>query len=107
MREKETGGPAFPHDEIHDQVVPYRHLQAETGMSLRQYAAIKLRVPDSGTDWLDEMIRKSMRDDIAAKALTSIVAVVYSDNLSVETEDIVSRQAYCFADSMLKVRDAS
>jgi len=29
------------------------------GMTLRQYAAIHLKVPDSGTDWLDEMIKKS------------------------------------------------
>ena len=30
------------------------------GMSLRQYAAIKLRVPDSGLPWLDVMIEESM-----------------------------------------------
>jgi hypothetical protein len=28
-------------------------------MSLRAYAAIHLRVPDSGIEWLDEMIRQS------------------------------------------------
>jgi hypothetical protein len=32
-------------------------------MSLRVYAAIHLRVPDSGLDWLDKMIRKSRRLD--------------------------------------------
>lgn len=35
----EDGGAAFPHDEIHDQMEPFRHLQAETGMSLRNYFA--------------------------------------------------------------------
>ena len=40
-------------------------------MTLRQYAAIKLRVPNSGTDWLDEMILKSLRDELAAKAALS------------------------------------
>jgi hypothetical protein len=30
-------------------------------MTLRQYAAIKLKVPNSGTDWLDDMIRESLR----------------------------------------------
>ena len=39
------------------------------GMTLRQYAAIKLKVPDSGTDWLDEMITKSLQNDFAAKAM--------------------------------------
>ena len=57
MSEKiETGGPAFP-----------RPQGGDAGMSLRQYAAIKLRVPNSGTDWLDEMIRQSLRDELAAE----------------------------------------
>lgn len=30
-----------------------------SGMTLRQYAAIQLRVPDSGLAWLDKMIEKS------------------------------------------------
>lgn len=29
------------------------------GLSCREYAAIHLRIPDSGTEWLDEMIRKA------------------------------------------------
>jgi hypothetical protein len=32
-------------------------------MSLRVYAAVHLRVPDSGIDWLDEMIRRSRELD--------------------------------------------
>ncbi|HLJ47125.1 MAG TPA: hypothetical protein VKU01_14005 [Bryobacteraceae bacterium] len=32
-------------------------------MPLRAYAAIQLRVPDSGIDWLDEMIRRARRMD--------------------------------------------
>ena len=50
----ENGGPAFPLDR---DVV-------NVGMTLRQYAAIKLKVPDSGTDWLDDMIRKSNSIDL-------------------------------------------
>ena len=38
------------------------------GMTLRQYAAIKLRVPDSGLDWLDDMIRRTKRDNLAGRA---------------------------------------
>lgn len=33
------GGPAFPADELHDQIPPYRHLLASQGMSLRDYFA--------------------------------------------------------------------
>ena len=32
-------------------------------MSLRTFAAIHLRVPDSGIDWLDEMIKRSRELD--------------------------------------------
>jgi hypothetical protein len=32
-------------------------------MTLRVYAAVHLRVPDSGIDWLDEMIRRSRELD--------------------------------------------
>lgn len=64
-----------PHEE---HAYPFVELDAEgkpvaieTGMTLRQYAAIKLRVPNSGTDWLDEMIREARRDELAARAMQS------------------------------------
>ena len=38
--------------------------QHQDGMTLRQYAAIKLCVPDSGLPWLDEMIVQSRRFNI-------------------------------------------
>jgi hypothetical protein len=37
----------------------------DSGMTLRQYAAIKLKVPRSGTPWLDEMIEESRREELA------------------------------------------
>jgi hypothetical protein len=43
-----------------------------TGMTLRQYAAIKLCVPESGLPWLDEMIRKSLKDRFAGQALEGV-----------------------------------
>jgi len=44
-----------------EQAFPNPHRTDMTGMTLRQYAAIKLKVPNSGTDWLDEMIRQSLQ----------------------------------------------
>jgi hypothetical protein len=44
------------------------------GMTLREYAAIHLRVPQSGSDWLDEMIEQSLRNDLAAKAMQGNLA---------------------------------
>ena len=44
-------------------------------MTLRQYAAIKLKVPDSGDDWLDAMIEESLRDDFAVKAMNAFLSI--------------------------------
>jgi hypothetical protein len=50
------GGPAFPHTTQWDGITSATNYH---GMTLRQYAAIKLCVPDSGLPWLDDMIAKS------------------------------------------------
>lgn len=83
------------------------------GMTLRQYAAIKLRVPDSGTEWLDDMIRQSLRNEFAAKAVAGILAnpdiSASAARCNVSTEqfrDDVSFAAYRVADAMLKARQS-
>ncbi len=56
--------PAAPKPESHAPPVPVIYETTELeAMSLRAYAAIHLRVPDSGIEWLDEMIRKSRELD--------------------------------------------
>ena len=45
----------------------------DTGLSAREYASIHLCVPDSGKDWLDEMIRKARRDRFAAAAMAGML----------------------------------
>lgn len=57
---KETGGSAFPtqHYTTNGEVQ-----WGADGMSLRQYAATHLKVPNSGTDWLDEMIEEANKLD--------------------------------------------
>jgi hypothetical protein len=88
------GGSAFPSP-------PSQHsngfYSTGEGMTLRQYAAIKLRVPDSGTDWLDDMIRKSNRDYFAAHAINEVGWYENMDNSAA--------MAYLIADAMLKARD--
>lgn len=93
MSEIYTGGPAFP-NLLHSHNI-------ERGMTLRQYAAIKLRVPNSGTEWLDEMIVQSLRDELAAKAMQ---ADMQSMPGMVTME--IARRAYEMADAMLKARTA-
>lgn len=79
------------------------------GLSAREYAAIKLRVPDSGTEWLDAMIRKSLRDELAAKAMQGLLA---NPKLQPEimkrggaTGGWIDTSAYGWADAMLEARD--
>jgi hypothetical protein len=48
------------------------------GLTARQYAAIHLCVPQSGNEWLDDMIREAQRDRFAMAALAGFCA--YGDN---------------------------
>ncbi len=94
MNEIEKGGPAFPTVMID---------KPEGGMTLRQYAAIKLKVPDSGTEWLDEMIAQSARDEFAAKAMQGICS---SALLNVDVgATAIANNAYEIADAMLNERN--
>ena len=81
-----------------EQAFPNPHRTDMTGMTLRQYAAIKLKVPNSGTDWLDNMIRQSLKDDFAAKALPFLMSAY-------EDMDAIAGVAYKMADAMLKARE--
>ncbi len=89
------GGSAFPSP-------PSQHsngfYSTGEGMTLRQYAAIRLRVPESGTDWLDDMIRKSNRNHFAAHAINE---VGWYNNINQS-----AIMAYEIADAMLKARGA-
>jgi hypothetical protein len=115
MSDINTGGPAFPR-------APFEYIdngnglewdvREQSGMTLRQYAAIKLKVPDSGTDWLDDMIRKSLRDDFAAKAMQAFISAYPCQ--AIDSEDggtpvdpqSIAGDAYDVADAMLETREA-
>ena len=111
MSKNETGGQAFPASFSPD----YPH-EITGGMSLRQYAAIKLKVPDSGTDWLDEMINQSLRDDFAAKVMQAHAASQWEKFYRLPEEgnhispfDVfdghdIAELAYDMADEMLTTR---
>ena len=109
MSATKDGGPAFP-------IVAEDNIDTvfERGMSLRQYAAITLRVPESGLPWLDQMIERARRDDLAA--LTTH-AEFLSDSLpgpacdamvrsaakaGIEPEQQIARNAYVMADAVLE-----
>ena len=98
MSEKtETGGPAFP-----------RPQGGDVGMTLREYAAIKLQAPNSGTDWLDEMIRESLRDELAGKAMQAFIRGANNVMFGVSYPDNnmnYALAAYAMADAMIKARE--
>ena len=95
---KETGGRAFPSKEEYSEH-GNSWFQYDPGMDLRPYAAIYLRIPDSGIDWLDKMIAQAERRDIAAKAMQTLV---YPG--SNEFFDSVAKEAYNYADAMIAER---
>ncbi len=67
-------------------IIPAEHISDQ--YDLREYAAIHLRIPDSGIDWLDKMIAKAEKRDITVKTTTALISGLmlrfkepgYSDN---------------------------
>lgn len=83
-----------------------RHIQE--GMSQRVYAAIQLQVPNSGEEWLDEMIRKANRREAACAAMQGLLSnsdwtksANIPDDFDEYKERIVSA-SYEFSDELLK-----
>lgn len=77
-----------------------RDLQAQSGMTLRQYAAIHLRVPLSGEPWLDEMIREAQRMELMGQALTGLLGDLHG------TPNGYANDAREIADAMLAAKAA-
>jgi hypothetical protein len=79
-------------------VTPYH-----PGMTLRQYAAIKLKVPDSGIPELDAMIVQSRRDELAGTVVAGVLASLQEgDDFPVAGCD----WAYKVANALLKAGEA-
>jgi hypothetical protein len=95
-----TNQPAFPVS------IPGWGDNGASGMTLRQYASIKLKVPDSGTDWLDDMIRKSLLDDFAAKGLQGyMLGLKPAQEIGPDMQDRIAEGMYSMAVAMLKARE--
>lgn len=59
-----------------------------SGLSERQYAAIHLKVPDTGDQWLDDMIRESLRTDLSARLICSLL----SNHDAFDALDVISTE---------------
>lgn len=53
--------PAFPVEYEVDSLFNKKYREVKRGLTQRAFAAIMLRVPDSGEEWIDNMIRTSIR----------------------------------------------
>ena len=102
----QNGGPAFP---VSTAEASEGHQDGPNtwqfpGMTLRQYAAIKLRIPNSGTDWLDEMIRESLHNEAAVDVLKASLSK--KGPIAVLDFDLMVGLAREMTDAMLKARKA-
>lgn len=85
--------------------------ELQAGMTQRELAAIKLRVPESGTEWLDNMIRASLRDEFAATVMqagmhgASLPGLTDGNPGAVALLNEACATFYFVADAMLKARD--
>ena len=102
---KDTGGSAFPGESVVKNGMHSTVRVNNSGMTLRQYAAIKLRVPDSGLDWLDEMIREGRRMDYAGQALAGMLAANPPSEPDSNPVKAVARAAHIVADDMVAERN--
>lgn len=71
------------------------------GMSKRFYAAIKLRVPVSGEDWLDNMIIYANRRDAALAAMQGLLSGCGVSGAGFDAE-WTAKSAFNMADWLLK-----
>ena len=74
----DDGGPAFPEIWIDAEFSPggETHIKSirvtQSGMSIRDYACIHLRIPATGNLWLDKLIAEAERRDLTAIAMAHI-----------------------------------
>jgi hypothetical protein len=87
-----------------DYAFPGRPGFFQEGMTLRQYAAIKLRVPRSGDPEIDAMIRESRRADFAEAAMEARLAGILASG-SWDSREIrigpTAKEAFAYADAMI------
>ncbi|WP_017302551.1 hypothetical protein [Nodosilinea nodulosa] len=89
---------SLPHDPAF--VVPDGQRDYAPGLTAQEYAAIHLRVPASGTPWLDEMIRAANHRDAryASLAAFNMPGFVTRD-LTQQTDQIASELNYSMNES--------
>lgn len=78
-------------------------------LSCKEYAAIHLKVPMSGTPWLDKMIEKSLRDDFVKAYISGVFgndsflekAADHSVRKGEEYNSMLAKAGYQTADALV------
>lgn len=73
MSDDKLAGPAFPTEQGSAPDGTWNQTY-DPGITLRQYACIHLKVPDSGLPELDALIEKSLLNDFVGKAMQGLLA---------------------------------
>jgi hypothetical protein len=105
MKDTDSAFPVFEEARVSSDGSPCTdYILTSPGMTLPQYAAIKLRVPRSGDPDLDAMIRESRRADFAQEAMKLIAdkCMIWPDSLiQGGWEDFLAGGSGRVADAML------
>lgn len=99
MRDKENSGAAYPMPmTMMSDSEPHIANEPDSGLNVREYTAIHTGVPDSGTDWIDAMIRAGNRRVLAGQVIGGLVNFGYTDCWD-DTDS--ARHAKMIADALL------
>ena len=96
MSDRTTNGSAPAYPQTHFARPDGDIVWGGDGFAQRERACIDLRVAESGTPWLDEMIRKARRIDIATEILSGVITDL------TWSEDEAAKLAFEQADALLK-----
>jgi hypothetical protein len=103
MKNGESVFPVFEEARVNSDGSPCTdYALTDPGMTLKQYAAIQLKVPRSGDADIDAMIRENLRAEFAGLALTKLVFPIGSIASYESTEkQLRVKQCFSFADAMI------
>jgi hypothetical protein len=99
MKDSDSAFPVFEEARVNSDGSPCTdYILTSPGMTLKEYAAIRLKVPRSGDPEIDAMIRESRRAEFAAAALAGICC---KENWDDGEENVVAGWSWDLADAML------
>jgi hypothetical protein len=105
MKDNDSAFPVFEEARVNSDGSPCTaYVLTSPGMTLKQYAAIQLRVPRSGDSEIDAMIRESRRAEFAGQAMKIITdrCMTWPDSLiQGGWQDYAACESFVLADAML------